>query len=370
MMKNKGSPKQQYLAALETGFIEDAAQKQAVEYLDQCFFAIETGTTVKGVYLHGPVGRGKTWLMDAFFSSLTVPARRQHFHHFIRWVHQRLFQLIGTADPLTVLAQELAASVKVLCFDELFVSDIGDASLLGGLFERLFKQGLVLIVTSNNAPDDLYNPGFNRERFLPAIAAIKQNMQIVQVDGGTDHRLHQAQAVQRFWLKNNADDPLRQVFYELSKGTSRTGALALNHIHIDTKAYSDNLLYCDFSQLCEAPLAAQDFIEIAQRFSVVLVANVPCLSGAQQEAKIARGTEDAAQQVKAGDRVLPQLAKHDDSVRRFIALVDECYDNRVAIYLEAQVPLEQIYTQGYLAFAFRRTFSRLQEMQKVSFQTK
>ena len=182
-------PYEAYQAALVSGFEDDPAQQHAAICLQRCYEQLQAGhPDIQGVYLWGPVGRGKTWLMDRFHQSLTVPARRQHFHHFMRWVHRRLFQLTGQEDSLGLLARELAAEATVLCLDELFVSDIGDAVLLGGLFQQLFAQGLVLVATSNQPPDDLYKDGFNRERLLPAIDALKQYMQVVSVDGGQDHR--------------------------------------------------------------------------------------------------------------------------------------------------------------------------------------
>src|SRR5690606_8686271 len=152
-------------------------------------------------YLWGPVGRGKTWLMDIFHRSLQVPSRRQHFHHFMQWVHRRLFELTGTVDPLKVIARELAAEVRVLCFDELFINDIGDASILGRRFITLFDEGLVLVLTSNIPPERLYEHGHNREGLLPALDAIKKHMQVIQMDGGQDDRLDTAGQGQRAWAK-------------------------------------------------------------------------------------------------------------------------------------------------------------------------
>jgi len=147
------------LAVEQQGFVSDAAQQHAAEQLQRCYQALHRGGLPQGVYLWGPVGRGKTWLMDSFHDALQVPARRQHFHHFMGWVHRRLFQLTGTAEPLQVLARELAKEIRVLCFDELFVSDIGDAMLLGGLFRSLFDEGVVLVATSNQPPEQLYAGG-------------------------------------------------------------------------------------------------------------------------------------------------------------------------------------------------------------------
>jgi len=360
-------------AVANRGFVADAAQQLAAQCLQDCFGALHlqgANEPPRGVYLWGPVGRGKTWLMDRFHESLLVPARRQHFHHFMRWVHIRLFQLTGTADPLRALARELAAEVRVLCFDELFVSDIGDAIILGSLFQVMFEEGMVLVCTSNQPPGQLYADGFNRERFMPAIRAIEQHMQVVSVDGGEDHRLHPGVVLQRYWLQGEAGAGLAAAFSNLSDGqTISVAPLELGHRVIQVVQRSENLLWCRYAQLCNVPLSALDFIALCDRFSAIFISDVPCLSASQRPGRIARGTEDGAEQVLAGDRQLPNLSVHDDSVRRFITLVDECYDRCVPLYLEAAVPLLELYTEGYLSFAFRRTLSRLQEMQLERFGT-
>ncbi|SHM17451.1 cell division protein ZapE [Phytopseudomonas punonensis] len=357
------------LAVEQQGFVRDAAQQQAAEYLQHCYEALHRGDLPQGVYLWGPVGRGKTWLMDSFHDSLQVPARRQHFHHFMGWVHRRLFELTGTAEPLRVLARELAKEIRVLCFDELFVSDIGDAMLLGGLFRSLFDEGVVLVATSNQPPEQLYAGGHNRERFLPAIEALQQHMRVVEVNGEQDHRQHPGKLRQRYWIRQaDEQSALPAVFASLSEGAPASSEpLAINHRMISVRCHSTTILYCSFEQLCEQPLSAQDFILLCDRFKAILLGDVPPLSAEQQPAKIARGTEDAAERVVAGDRQLPALSVHDNAVRRFIALVDECYDRRVPLYLEASVALDELYTEGYLGFAFRRTLSRLQEMQLERF---
>lgn len=370
---NAVSPLDAYQQALdEQGFTPDAAQLHAARFLQDCFLVLHEGkrrSPIKGVYLWGPVGRGKTWLMDRFYESLSVPARRQHFHHFMRWVHMRLFQLTGTANPLRALARELSKEVRVLCFDELFVTDIGDAIILGGLLQVMFEEGVVLVSTSNQPPEQLYADGYNRQRFVPAIAAINRYMDVVTVDGGEDHRLHPGQLHQRYWV-SQADRPsaLGDVFKHLNAGQpSSSEPVAFGHRSVNVVLHSEKVLWCRYADLCEQPLAAMDFIDLCDRFPVILISEVPALSAKQREGKIARGTEDAAEQVAAGDRELPQLSVHDDGVRRFIALVDECYDRRVPLYVEAQVPLDELYNEGYLSFAFRRTLSRLQEMQLERF---
>ncbi|QCI13588.1 cell division protein ZapE [Pseudomonas putida] len=355
-------------ALTEHGYAPDPAQATAVAALQTCFEALEQGRTTRGLYLWGPVGRGKTWLMDVFHRCLDIPARRQHFHHFMAWVHQRLFQLNGTADPLTALARELAGQIRVLCFDELFVSDIGDAIILGRLFQVLFDQGVVIVATSNQPPEQLYRDGFNRERFLPAIAAIERHMQVLAVAGDQDHRLHPGQVRQRYWVATaGSAGALEQVFHSLSHENVTTEPLSVGSRQIQVIRRSDQVIWCRFSQLCEQPLAATEFMALCDRYQAILLQDVPALGGQQRAGRIARGTEDAAARVEAGDRELPMLSPKDDAVRRFIALVDECYDRRVALYVEAQVPLDELYTQGYLAFAYQRTLSRLREMQLQRF---
>jgi len=363
-------PLQAWQTALQQGFVPDDAQQQAALALDHLHQQLQQDAAEqvpRGVYLWGPVGRGKTWLMDVFHGSLSVPSRRQHFHHFMRWVHRRLFQLTGTADPLQVIARELASEVRVLCFDELFISDIGDASILSTLFITLFEEGLVLVVTSNQPPQQLYEDGHNRERLLPAIAALEQHMQVLNVDGGQDHRLHPAEAVQRYWVADG--QALGGVFQQLcGELGSSTDPIKLNHQSLNPIRHCPAAAWFDFAELCERPLAALDFIALCDRYPAILLGRVPQLGGATEEVRIARGTEDAAEQVRAGDRVLAPLSKQDDSVRRLIGLVDECYDRRVPLYIEADVPLQQLYTRGALTFPFQRTLSRLQEMQSVRFQ--
>lgn len=354
-------------AIAQQGFVPDDAQRQAVQALQACHEALHQGrSAITGVYLWGPVGRGKTWLMDQFYQSLRVPARRQHFHHFMGWVHQRSFQLTGTQDPLQALARELSQDVRVLCFDELFVNDIGDAIILGRLFQVMFEEGVVMVCTSNQPPEQLYAGGFNRERFLPGIDALEQHMQVVAVDGGEDHRLHPGVGMQRYWV--NQPDALAAVFKNLSQGQRvSSGVVSVGYRSIVVVQVNATVLWCRYAELCEQPLAAMDFMLLCDRFEAILLEDVPNLSAQRRPGRIARGTEDGAERVAAGDRDLPELSVHDDSVRRFIALVDECYDRKVPLFIEARVPLESLYTEGYLEFPFRRTLSRLREMQLQRF---
>ncbi len=369
------SPLARYNHALEhLGFHSDEAQRQAVMALQNCYAELHASPARAplGVYLWGPVGRGKTWLMDQFQQCLEVPSRRQHFHHFMQWVHRRLFELSGTPAPLQALAAGLADEVRVLCFDELFVNDIGDAIILGGLFQALFSHNVVLVATSNQPPDQLYADGFNRERFLPAIAALNANMQVVAVAGEQDHRQHPGRAHTRYWVRAAGQaSVMGEQFQQLSAGQSVSSApVSLEHRSIAVVRHSPSVLWCRFADLCLQPLAASDYIALCDRFQALLISDVPRLGSPPRPSRIARGTEDGVERVVAGDRVLPALSVHDDAVRRFIALVDECYDRHVPLYLEAEVELTALYTEGALTFAFRRTLSRLQEMQLERFVTR
>lgn len=358
------SPLEHYQQALQHGFVNDPAQAQAVQALQQCFLALQQEQQCCGVYLWGPVGRGKTWLMDSFYKSLPVPAKRMHFHHFIAFLHQRLFQLSGQLNPLDIIAKELADEIKVLCFDELFVNDIGDAMLLGPLMQKLFAHGIVMIATSNEPPNKLYNDGFNRERFLPAIHALEENMQVIELDGKHDHRLHGELTQQRYFVKNSSSAPdFSQLFKQLSGETAQASTLCLNKRPLNYLGCHQDFLWCDYHNLCETHRSAMDYIELCQRFNTLLVSDVPNLNAAPKAQFIARGTEDAAKRVEAGDRKLMAISVMDNSVRRFIALVDECYEQNTVLYIEAEKPLDQLYTEGALLFPFRRTKSRLESMQ-------
>ena len=227
-----------------------------------------------------------------------------------------------------------------------------------------------MVCTSNLPPDDLYADGFNRDRFVPAIAAIKAHMQVVPVNGAEDHRLHPGVIHQRYFVVANAGSTsaLGEVFDALTAGQSASAEpVTVGHRVLNVVRASQTVLWCRYADLCEQPFAAMDFIALCDNYRAILLSDVPNLSAQKREGRIARGTEDGSAQVVAGDRELPQLSVHDDGVRRFIALVDECYDRKVPLYIEAHVAMEALYTEGYLQFPFRRTLSRLQEMQLQRF---
>jgi cell division protein ZapE len=357
------SPSQLYLQATNQGRIEfDAAQQQAVEALNQLFKQLDASchSTPCGLYLWGQVGRGKTFLMDLFCSALPSQAVwRIHFHRFMAWVHQRLTHYAGRKNPLKLVARDIARKYRVLCFDELFVSDIGDAMLLGNLFANLFSHRVTLVATSNIPIDELYRDGLQRERFLPAIQALQSNTRSLHLDGKRDHRTRDLKHTPIYFSelppslleKLGLPDPMR--------GQHSIEVLGRT---IPTQGASERSLHCSFHQLCEGNRSHLDYIQLAKRYTDVLLTDIPPLSGKTYERIKARGTEEATLTATTTGAREIQLARKDDAVRRFISLVDEFYERKVNLYLVSKTPLESLYTEGSLTFEFQRTKSRLTEM--------
>ncbi|MCI0516562.1 MAG: AFG1 family ATPase [Woeseiaceae bacterium] len=342
------------------GLVHDAAQLKVIDVLqqlqnrlvrDQSFarrlrrrlpvFGARSGT-VTGVYLWGGVGRGKTLLMDLFHNSLDISRKRRvHFHRMMSDIHAQLRSLSDVEDPLEVVASGIARDTSVLCFDEFFVSDIGDAMILGRLLEGLFRRGVTLVATSNSAPRDLYANGLQRERFRPAIALIEKHTRVIHIDDGADYRLRLLQRAGTYLTcgEAEADARLQQFFHD-----SATGAVPDHSVldilgrPIQTRRYATDVAWFDFQALCEGPRSTEDYIEIARRFQTVILSGVPVLTAAK-----------------------------DDAARRFVALVDEFYDRHVKLIVCAAAPIERLYQGERLAFEFRRTSSRLNEMQSTSY---
>jgi len=340
------------------GHERDAAQVAIVDLLDdlrsrlhahrprrglvRLLGGTKTEPGVRGLYLWGGVGRGKTFLMDLFFESLNISARKRiHFHRMMRYVHDRLQALDDVADPLDKIADSIASETRVLCFDEFFVSDIGDAMILGRLLQRLFERGVTLVATSNAHPDDLYKDGLQRQRFLPAIEALKANTDVVQMDGGIDYRLRLLQQAGTYLEPDNdsARDRLRRFFDESASSQVESGAvLDINGRKIDTQQCAKGIAWFEFADICDGPRSQNDYIEIARWYPTVIISGVPSFG---------TNTEDQA--------------------RRFVALVDEFYDRRVKLILSAAVPPADLYGGDKLSFEFDRTVSRLIEMQSTDY---
>ena len=358
------SPKQLYHQAIEQCRISfDNAQQAAVSELDRLHNELcnqARPTTCKGLYLWGEVGRGKTFLMDLFCQSLPEGlAWRIHFHRFMAWVHHRLQHYAGRKDPLKSVAKDIARKHRLLCFDELFVKDIGDAMLLGTLFDYLFTQGVTLVATSNIAHQELYKDGLQRERFLPAIKTIGEHTLSLHLDGSTDHR-----------QRDLTSSPI--YFHELPPSLLERLGLPVTTLQassievlgrvIATLGAHQTSLHCSFEQLCEGNRSHLDYIQLAQRYTDVVLSDIPPLSGKAFERIKARGTEEATLNATTTGARAVMLGKKDDAVRRFISLVDEFYERKVNLYLVSQTPLESLYTEGSLTFEFKRTRSRLKEM--------
>lgn len=296
----------------------------------------------RGLYLWGPVGRGKTWLMDLFFQSLPFPERRRrHFHRFMHDVHSELKSLPEVEAPLETVAGNLAAEVRVLCFDELFVTDIADAMILGGLFDGLFRRGVTLVATSNVPPGELYRGGLQRQRFLPAIELIERHVEVVTAGGDRDYRLRQLTQAGTYLPAGDSGTPgrLRALFAELSDHADASdGTVKIEGRRIPVVRQSDGAVWFEFDALCGGPRSQDDYIEIARDYQAIVVSNVPVMD-----------------------------ALHEDEARRFIALVDELYDRCVKLIVSAAAPPTQLYRGERLPLEFQRTASRLTEMQSEEY---
>jgi cell division protein ZapE len=294
---------------------------------------------LRGLYLWGGVGRGKTFLVDAFFAELPLrEKRREHFHRFMLDVHARLAALRDRPSPLDGVAADIAASARVLCFDEFVVGDVADAMILGSLFEALFRRGVTLVATSNLPPAELYRGGLQRERFLPAIALIEKHCRVMQLDAGVDYRLRQLERATP-WLGPRAHDAealLAAGFERLAGGPGRhdTRIQVADRI-VRARREAEDVVWFDFSELCDGPRSVADYVEIARCYHTVFVGGVPVMDGSR-----------------------------DDAARRFVTLVDELYDRGVKLFVAAAADApEGLYSGERLAFEFRRAASRLHEMQ-------
>ena len=300
------------------------------------------GAAPRGVYLWGGVGRGKTWIMDLFYASLTVAAkRRTHFYRFMQEVHADLKRLKGMQSPLEGVADKIAKKAQVICFDELFVSDIADAMILAGLFAALVKRGVALVFTSNVKPKDLYKNGLQRDRFVPTIALIEKHCDVIAVDGGVDYRLRQLTAAPIYLPSGEADTPrkLVELFDDLSdEDVESDGTITVHNRKIKVIRESENVIWFEFAALCEGPRSPADYVAIASEYQSVIIANVP---------------------------VFDEHA--DNAARRFISVIDEFYDRGVNVVLSAAAPPSELYRGEKLKFEFQRTSSRLTEMQSKEY---
>ena len=298
---------------------------------------------IPGLYLWGGVGRGKTLLCDMFFDGLPIRKKRRiHFHRFMRGVHQQLASIKQEQSPLEIVAAKYASEFRVLVLDEMHINDITDAMLMSGLLKGLFDRGVIILTTSNVAPDDLYRDGLQRVQFLPAIEALKQNTEVVFLGGDIDYRLRALENADIYHqpLDKYADATLEAYFMQVVAATShrRKASLEINDRLIDTVLLADNVVWFTFDALCNTNRSTDDYIEIARLFHTVLLSGVPVMDG-----------------------------KSSDVSRRFINLVDEFYDRNVKLVVTAEDVPEALYQGERLAFEFDRTVSRLREMQSTQY---
>ncbi|AMW78565.1 ATPase [Acinetobacter sp. TGL-Y2] len=347
------SPAERYAKAISSGqFMADDAQAEAVHELNRvweelisrykaskkAFRRFRRQTAPQGVYMWGGVGRGKTWLMDQFYES--IPFRRKtrmHFHHFMQYVHKELNKNSGQQNPLDIVAEQIYKEAVVICFDEFFVSNVTDAMILSDLFQKLFTRGITLVATSNIAPDGLYKNGIHRDRFIPTIEMVKKHCRVLNVDAGVDYRLRVLKQAQLFKSPLTHEHKLwmAQRFAALTQSqTVSDEPIMINGRNVDTLGHTEDVLWCEFSELCMKPRSPADFIQISNIYNTVLVSNVPNLNDVLSE-----GT------------------------RRFIYLVDEFYDRGVKLLLTSEAGIIDLYSGEKLAFEIERTRSRLLEMQ-------
>ncbi len=295
----------------------------------------------RGCYMWGDVGRGKTWLMDMFYDTLCREygigdaCIRMHFHHFMQAIHDQL-RLVGQQkNPLQRIAQSYASHYRVICLDEFHVLDITDAMLLYGLLDPLFKHGIVLLATSNQPPDELYRNGLQRQRFLPAIELIKSHTQVLHLDGKDDHRLRLLEKADCWYGTSQNDiDSMMTRFNEMANtAAQRDYTLNINYRSMLAFLHSSDMVWFDFNCICGDQRGAADYIEIAREYHTLFISQIPLMDDS-----------------------------HNDKARRFINLIDEVYDRNVKLLVSAQAQPAELYTGKQLAFEFRRTVSRLEEM--------
>jgi cell division protein ZapE len=291
--------------------------------------------------MFGGVGRGKSFLMDCFFQAVPLQRKtRLHFHEFMREVHRELQELKGTVNPLDELGKRIARKFRLICFDEFHVADVTDAMILHRLLDALFANRVSIVTTSNFQPDGLYPNGLHRDRILPAIDLLKQHLEVINVDNGTDYRQRTLEQLQLYHcpLGQAADAALTTAFDELAEAHDEDPVLRIEHRELRARRRAGGVVWFDFKTLCGGPRSQNDYLEIAAQFHTLVLSGVP--------------------------QMPPRMASE---ARRFTLLVDVLYDRRVKLILSAEVPAEQLYTEGPLAHEFPRTVSRLSEMQSAEY---
>ena len=341
-----------YEVAVQSGDIhDDPAQRHVLQYMQQMadelpaskpsWFKPWCPKPVKGLYLYGPVGVGKTYLGDLFYQHVPeVRKARFHFHQFMQQIDAQLRLLQGHRDPLRYIAAKLAKTTRLLCFDEFMVYDVADAMILAELLQALFEHHVVLVATSNTQPDDLYVSGPQRARFLPAIALIKQHCEVMNLAEHTDYRVGRAplQKAYLYPLDAAVNQALTEQFADISTTVQEGIALEVQHREIPCVKCSERAVWFEFAVICNLPRSQLDYLEIADRFDTLFVSDMPAL---QEQDTI--------------------------NVILLINLVDVMYDRGIRLVISAAVPLKELYVQGSMMNSFKRTLSRLEEMQSEDY---
>jgi len=338
------------------GYSSDPAQLRAVDALERCAtewagYKVKRSNSLKklinrpaiprGVYMHGGVGRGKSFLMDCFYNAVPLKRKtRLHFHEFMREVHRELRELQGTVNPLDELGRRMALRYKLICFDEFHVAEITDAMILHRLLAALFNNGVGFVTTSNFEPDALYPNGMHRDRILPAIDLLKANLEVISVDNGTDYRSITLEQLKLYHmpLGQTADSAMADAFERLAEKRDEDPVLNIESRQIRARRKAGGVVWFDFKTLCGGPRSQNDYLEMASRFHTVLLSDVPHMP-----------------------------VRMASEARRFTWLVDVLYDRHVKLIMSAAVPPEALYTEGPLAHEFPRTISRLNEMQSTQY---
>jgi cell division protein ZapE len=339
-------------ALVERGYKSDPAQQRAVDRLQRAYdewvaYKAKRSSSFKrlinrpdvprGVYMWGGVGRGKSFLMDSFYSVVPVVRKtRLHFHEFMRGVHRQLDELKGVADPLDEVARRIAKKYRLICFDEFHVSDIADAMILYNLLSSLFANGVSFVMTSNYDPSTLYPDGLHRDRMLPTIRLLQEKLDVLNVDAGIDYRHRTLEQVQSYYMPLGAssDKALRDAYAALADTADEDPRVHIEEREIRALRRAGGVIWFDFATLCGGPRSQNDYLELATRFHTVILSGVPAMSASQSS-----------------------------EARRFTWLVDVFYDHRVKLLMSAEVRPDELYTKGMLANEFHRTVSRIIEMQ-------
>lgn len=343
-------------ALSERGFKSDEAQQRAIDRLQRAYeewvtFKAQRSSTFKrlinrpdvprGVYMWGGVGRGKSFLMDSFYSVVPVVRKtRVHFHEFMRDVHRQLDELKGIADPLDEVARRIARKYRLICFDEFHVSDIADAMILYNLLKGLFDNGVSFVMTSNYLPDNLYPDGLHRDRMMPTIQLLKDRLDVMNIDAGVDYRKRALEQVKIYHtpLGAKTDSELRNAFASVAETADEEPRVHIESREIHALRRAGTAIWFDFATLCGGPRSQNDYLEIASRFQTVILSGIPRMSAAMSS-----------------------------EARRFTWLIDVFYDHKVKLVMSAEVEPEELYTEGMLANEFHRTVSRIIEMQSKEY---